>query len=258
MDGRSRDTPVTCLHGFSQRGDSWGELTALVPGPYRWLTPDLEGTTMGEVEAELLDLWRRQGVGRTHLVGYSQGGRVALFLASRRPERLLSLATIGAHAGFEGEERRRRLAEDLALADRIERDGIDWFAGYWAGLPMFAGLARRGPALRARLDRARRSHDPVHLAATLRGLGPAATAPFWDLLDRIDVPTMVLAGAADERYVEFADRLRAMIRGARVAIVPGAGHAAHLESPEAVAAILARHFAAASRGATPPAGPGEG
>jgi 2-succinyl-6-hydroxy-2,4-cyclohexadiene-1-carboxylate synthase len=252
MESPPRKAALTCLHGFSQRGDSWDELAALVPGAYRWLAPDLQGTTMVEVEAELLDLWRREGVERTHLLGYSQGGRVALFVASRRPERLLSLATIGAHAGFEGEARRRRLAEDRALADRIEREGIDWFAAYWAALPMFAGLTARGKAVQARLDGARRSHHAARLAATLRGLGAGATEPFWDRLERIDVPTLLIAGAEDERYVAFGERLRAAISGSELAIVPEAGHAAHLEQPHAVAALLVAHLArAASRRATP-------
>jgi 2-succinyl-6-hydroxy-2,4-cyclohexadiene-1-carboxylate synthase len=214
-----------------------------VPGEWRWLTPDLEAATLPEAEAELLALWERESVERTHLVGYSQGGRVALFVAADRPGRLLSLTTIGAHAGLEGETRERRLAEDLALADRIEREGVDWFAAHWAALPLFAGLARRGPAVLERLDAGRRRNDAGRLAAALRGMGAGATEPFWDRLDRVDVPALVVAGADDERYVAFARRLAAALPAARVAIVPEAGHAAHLEQPVAFAALLADHLA---------------
>jgi 2-succinyl-6-hydroxy-2,4-cyclohexadiene-1-carboxylate synthase len=250
---------VTCLPGFSQHGDSWDELRPMVTGPYRWLTPDLEATTPAQVEAELLTLWAAEGVDRTHLVGYSQGGRVALLVASRRPERLLSLTAISAHAGFEGDARNRRRAEDLALADRIEREGVHWFATYWAALPLFAGLARRGPAFLDRLDAARRRNDSDHLAATLRGLGAGAIEPFWDRLDRIDVPTLVIAGAEDGRYVAFAERLGAALPRAWVKVVPGAGHATHLERPEAVAALLGEHLKGASPASTaapttPPSG----
>jgi 2-succinyl-6-hydroxy-2,4-cyclohexadiene-1-carboxylate synthase len=232
---------ITCVHGFSQHGESWEEVRALVPGDRRWLLPDLRATTMAEAEAELLALWEHEGVGRTHLVGYSQGGRVALGVASRHPGRLLTLTTIGAHAGFEGEARAERALADRALAARIEREGIDWFARHWAALPLFAGLARRGPALLERLDAGRRRNDPALLAAALRGLGAGATEPFWDRLHRIASPTLVVAGAEDERYVAFAARLAEAIPGAVVAIVPGAGHAVHLEKPEALAALLAAH-----------------
>src|SRR5260370_2308824 len=171
---------VTCVHGFSQHGDSWAEVRALVGGEHRWLTPDVGAVTLPGAEADLLGLWEREGVERTHLVGYSQGGRIALFVAANYPDRILTLTTIGAHAGFEGEARARRREADAALADRIERHGIDWFATYWARLPLFAGLARRGPAFLERLDTGRRRHDPGPLAAALRGMGAGPRGPFWD------------------------------------------------------------------------------
>ena len=233
---------VTCLHGFSQQGDSWHELRALVPGERRWLTPDLQATTLAEVEAELMDLWARTGVERTHLVGYSQGGRVALHVAAGHPARVRTLTTIGAHAGFEGQARARRAEADRALADRLEREGVDWFARYWAALPLFAGLARRGPAFLERLDAARRRNDPARLAAALRGMGAGTTEPFWHRLERIQAPTLAVAGAEDERYVAFARRLAGAIPCAQTAIVPGAGHAVHLERPAEFAALLAGHL----------------
>lgn len=237
---------VTCLHGFSQHGNSWRELAALVPGSYRWLTPDVRAATLPEAEAELLALWEREGAHRCHLIGYSQGGRIALRAACDHPERLLSLTAIGAHAGFDSDDRARRREEDAALADRIGREGIDWFATHWAALPIFAGLARRGPDFLRQLDAARRQNDPARLAAQLRGMGAGAIEPFWDRLVRVSVPTLVVVGADDERYLAFANRLRSGIRDSAVAVIPGAGHAAHLERPAAVAAVLATHLAASA------------
>jgi 2-succinyl-6-hydroxy-2,4-cyclohexadiene-1-carboxylate synthase len=253
---------VTCVHGFSQHGDSWDELRTLVPGGNRWLTPDVAVATLAEAEAELLALWDREGVERADLVGYSQGGRVVLFVAASHPDRVRTLATIGAHAGFEGEQRAERAAADRALAERIEREGIGWFAEYWAALPLFSGLARRGPAFLEQLAAGRLRNDAALLAAQLRGMGAGATEPFWDRLTRVDAPALVMAGAEDERYVAFAGRLARALPRAQVAIVANAGHAAHLEQPAAVAALLADHLgitaaAPASRAAptTPPARP---
>ena len=239
---------VTCVPGFSQHGDSWDELRSLVPGERRWLTPDVTRATLAEAEAELLALWEREDVERTDLVGYSQGGRIALSVAANHPERVRTLATIAAHAGFESAQRARRREEDQALAARIEREGIDWFAAYWAALPLFAGLARRGPSFLERLDAGRRRNDPALLAAQLRGMGAGATEPFWDRLSRVDAPALVMAGAEDERYVAYAGRLARALPRARVAIVPNAGHAAHLERPAAVAALLADHLGSAVHG----------
>lgn len=233
---------VTCLHGFSQHGDSWDELISLVPGRYRWLTPDLSGASPDSVAREVLEIWDREAVDRSHLVGYSQGGRIALYLATRHPDRLLTLTAIAAHAGLEGRERLARLAEDQALADRIESEGIDWFASYWAARPLFAGLARRGPSFLQRLDASRLRNQTGQLAAALRGLGQGAMLPFWDRLGEVEAPALILAGADDPRYIEFARRLARVLPHSQLAIVPGAGHAVHLEQPEAVAELLNRHL----------------
>jgi 2-succinyl-6-hydroxy-2,4-cyclohexadiene-1-carboxylate synthase len=239
---------VTCLHGFSQFGESWSEVTSLVAGSYRWLTPDLEAHTPAGMIEEVVGLWDRLDIAKSHLVGYSQGGRVALLTALAHPERVTSLVVISAHAGLEGEERARRRVEDLALAARIEQEGIVWFASYWATRPLFAGLARRGPAFLDRLDAMRRRNQPSHLAACLRGLGAGATPPFWERLGDLRCPTLVVAGAEDERYVAFARRLHDTILGAQLAVVPGAGHAVHLERPDLFAALLAEHLVAHTAG----------
>jgi 2-succinyl-6-hydroxy-2,4-cyclohexadiene-1-carboxylate synthase len=233
---------VTCLHGFSQRGRSWRELAVLVGGPHRWLAPDVEAATLEAATADLLDLWDATGARRSHLVGYSAGGRLALHLATRHPERLRTLTVISAHAGFEGPARAARQAADEALAARIEVEGIDWFADHWGQLPMFASLRRRRPELRGPLDADRRSHDPRRLAAALRGMGGAAAEPFWDRLPSVGVPALVVAGAEDTPYVEHAGRLARLLACARAVIVPGAGHAVHLENPPAVASLLAAHL----------------
>ena len=233
---------MTCLHGFSQRGESWHELSSLVPGELRWLTPDIAATTADAAVAEIVDLWEREGVERSHLVGYSAGGRLALAFAVRQPERLLTLTVIAAHAGFEGPARIARRRADEELARRIEREGIDWFADYWPSLPILAGLARRRPDLRESLDAARRGQDPRRLAAALRGLGGAAGDPLWDQLSSIRVPTLVIAGEEDLPYAEHARRLARLIPSSRAEIVPESAHAVHLENPSAVAALLAAHL----------------
>jgi 2-succinyl-6-hydroxy-2,4-cyclohexadiene-1-carboxylate synthase len=233
---------VTCLHGFSQRGSSWAELAGLVGDSYRWLTPDLTAAGLDEAVSEVLDLWAHEGVERSHLVGYSQGGRVALYLACTQPDRLLTLTVIGAHAGLLEPERSARLQDDLALAAGIESEGVDWFAEQWAARPLFRGLSRRGAAFLSRLDADRRSNDAGRLAAVLRGLGPGATPPFWERLPAIRVPTLILVGAEDARYIEFAGKLARAIPDSHTAVIPEAGHPAHLEQPELTASLLTDHL----------------
>lgn len=248
--------PVTLLHGFTQSGRSWREVIATMPAGWRWIVPDLRGhgetriqpgapCTMDACTADLELLWDRLSIDRTHLVGYSMGGRLALHVAARRPERLISLLTIGAHAGLEEEARDGRRQGDDALAQRIEKDGLEAFINYWSALPLFAGLERRGPSFVAQVRAERMRNTTAGLAASLRGMGAGQMEPLWDQLGRVTVPSTFVAGQLDHGYVASARRLASIVPNSRVEIVLRAGHAVHQERPEAFARVLAAHLAAA-------------
>src|SRR5712692_1618201 len=233
-------TPVTLLHGFTQSGRSWQEVISTMPKGWRWVVPDLRGhgetriapgapCTMDACTGDLDLLWNHLGIERTHLVGYSMGGRLALHVATRRPERVLSLLTIGAHAGLEEEAREGRQRGDEALAQRIEKDGIEAFVKYWSRQPLFAGLERRGPAFSAQLRAERMRNHVAGLAASLRGMGAGVMEPLWDQLANITVPCTFVAGQEDHGYVASARRLAALVPDARTEVIPRSGHTVQLE-----------------------------
>lgn len=249
--------PVTLLHGFTQSGRSWRELIARMPEGWKWIVPDLRGhgetvtrpgapCSMDACTEDLVALWEELDLGRTHIVGYSMGGRLALHVAARRPERVASLVTVGAHAGLEEEAREGRVQGDEALAERIERDGIEAFVDYWQSLPLFAGLGRRGDSYLAEVRAERLKNHAAGLACSLRGMGAGVMEPVWDELTRVKAPCTFVAGQLDHGYVASARRLAASVRYGRVEVVPRAGHAAHQERPDAFARILANHLAAAT------------
>lgn len=254
-------TSVTVLHGFTQSARSWKEIVSRMPGGYRWIVPDLRGHgetrvrpgaphTMDACTGDLVMLWDHLAIERTHLVGYSMGGRLALHIAAKRPERLLSLLTIGAHAGLEESARESRRQDDDALAERIETDGLEQFVTYWSKLPLFAGLERRGPAFLAQLASERMRNHGAGLAASLRGMGAGTMEPVWDQLGNLKVPATFVAGQLDHRYVQQARQLQATVPGSRIEVVPRAGHAVHQERPDAFARVLAAHLAAARESET--------
>jgi len=249
--------PVTLLHGFTQSGRSWRELISHMPEGWKWIVPDLRGhgqtvtspgaqCSMEACTEDLVALWEELDLGRTHLVGYSMGGRLALHVAARRPERLVSLLTIGAHAGLDEDARGGRRRGDEALADRIESDGLESFVDYWGSLSLFAGLQRRGEGYVAQLRAERMQNHVAGLACSLRGMGAGVMEPVWDDLGRVSVPCTFVAGQLDHGYVASARRLAATVPNGQVEIVPRAGHAVHQERPDAFARVLANHLAHSS------------
>ena len=239
---------VTLLHGFTQSRLMWDELTGPLEAAHRVLRPDLRGHGETEVEAgggytmddcvaDLEALWDELGIEGTHLVGYSMGGRLALHVAARRPQRLLSLVTVSARTLPEAAREARREADE-ELARAIERNGIEWFVEHWGSLPMFAGVARRGDAFNSALRERRLRNRPAELAASLRGMGAGSAEAVAGALRGLEVPALFIAGAEDAPYVEAAHTLAGLVRRGRVEIVAGAGHNVPAERPLELAALV--------------------
>jgi 2-succinyl-6-hydroxy-2,4-cyclohexadiene-1-carboxylate synthase len=186
--------------------------------------------------AALLD---RLEVGRFALAGYSMGGRLALSLALRHPERVAALALVGASPGIavEGEREARALA-DRELASAIERDGIEAFTRQWEANPLFATQASAPPALREAMRSQRLGQDPARLAAALRAFGTAFQPPLHGDLPRLPMPVLVMAGEHDDKFAAIARDMARRIPDAALRIVAGCGHAVPLEAAQRCAAEL--------------------
>lgn len=174
-----------------------------------------------------------------HLFGYSMGGRAALAAAVRSPDSFASLVLVGATAGIaDATEREARIVADRALADSIEREGLEPFVDAWMAQPLFASQARLGPDALARARRQRLANRAHGLANSLRGMGAGAQPPLFDALAQLPLPVLLIAGEQDAKFCAIARALAERLSRAQVEIVPRSGHAVHLEAPDAVARRL--------------------
>lgn len=180
------------------------------------------------------------------VVGYSMGGRLALYTAVRFPEAASGLIALGADPGLrDPAARAARRDRDEALAQELaDARGGQAFAAWlrrWYGLPLFGALSRHRQF--ASLLRRRLRQNPATLAAALRGLSVSRQPPLWDALPRLTVPALFIAGAADAKYRAIAERIADMGAPWQAAVCPGAAHAVHLEQPGAVAGLIHRFVA---------------
>ena len=82
-------------------------------------------------------------------------------------------------------------------------------------------------------------NEPGALATALRGLGAGVMEPLWDRLSELEgMPVTIIAGERDGRYAAIGRRLADALPGARLLLVPGAGHGLPREAPQAVAAAI--------------------
>jgi 2-succinyl-6-hydroxy-2,4-cyclohexadiene-1-carboxylate synthase len=234
---------IVCLHGFTHTGASWDPVVASLGETYRALAPDIRGhgasselepVTLGAVLSDLA----RLAPERFTLVGYSMGGRIALHFALAAGARVERLVLIGASPGLgDVDERAARRAADEQLALEIEGSSIETFAERWAQTPVLAG---QPPDVLAAVHADRLRNQPAGLARALRGLGTGALSPLWDRLGAVRMPVALVVGERDEKFRAIATQMASAIRDAEVVVVPGAGHAVHLEVPGAVAEVIDR------------------
>jgi 2-succinyl-6-hydroxy-2,4-cyclohexadiene-1-carboxylate synthase len=238
------DAPaLVLLHGFTNSGASWEPVISGLGQRYRALAPDIRGHASASARMPVtldavIDDIAALADHRFTLVGYSQGGRIALHAALAMPERISRLVLIGAGPGLadDAERELRRLADER-LARRIETLTIEQFAQEWAQTPVLDGVAP-DVAARAHADRLRST--PAGLAAALRGLGTAALPSLWERLRELTMPVTLIVGERDGKFGALAAAMAQLIPDCALMTVPGAGHAVHLERPEVVAAELER------------------
>lgn len=232
---------VRFVPGFTQTGTSWGPVAERLGRAGETLELlDVPERVSFVATAHALAADHTAGrAGPATYVGYSQGGRLCLQLALDRPEAVARLVLVSASPGIADDHARAaRVESDEALAREIERDGVDAFLERWLALPLFATLPRE----RSGIDD-RKAHATVAgLTHQLRVLGQGVQPSNWARLGDLRMPVLLLAGELDTKYVEFAQQMAAAVTAhagdVRVEIVPGAGHACHLEQPEFVAHVL--------------------
>lgn len=242
---------VVLVHGFTQTGGSWRPVAERLEADHEVVCIDAPAHGgSGPIHADLAEgarllaaLPEAGGPGGAVWVGYSMGARLVLRLAldasPAQPPR--GIVLIGGTAGIDDpDERAARRAADEALAASIEADGVDAFLERWVGQNLFGPRPLAPDDLAAR--RANRAED---LAASLRLAGTGTMEPpWWDELERVRCPALVVWGALDAKFAALGERLAAGIGPtATVAAIPGAHHAAHLDDPEAVAGLIARFTA---------------
>lgn len=239
------DAPwLVLVHGFPFTRALWDAQAPALARRFRVLTYDLRG--MGEsalgpapqpLEAyvdDLLALMSELDIAGAGLAGLSMGGYIALRAVERAPERFWALALCDTRAEADTNEGKLgRAAGIRALHEgRVEAfvDGL---------LPKLLRHPETpvGEALRAMML-GNGAAGMANALAAMMGRTDTTGA-----LDDFDLPTLVLVGSDDALTPpSAAEAMAARIAGARLEVLPGAGHVSNLEAPEAFTGALQRFF----------------
>ncbi|HYN40966.1 MAG TPA: alpha/beta fold hydrolase [Thermoanaerobaculia bacterium] len=252
--GRENAPPLLLVMGMSFSARAWGPLPERLAREFRVVVLDNRGAGestaplrpfgIGDLADDAAAVLEAAGVGPAFVFGISMGGMIALELALRHPGRVRALALGATFAGW----RASRKATAAVMAELVA-------GGFLSRLGAHSLIARAlvSPAF-SRDDLARFS---TWVEGTGR-VGPRvlaqqlAAVTAWDAtarLAQIRVPTLVLTGDADRLVpLENSRCLAEAIPGARLVMLPGAGHCFPLERFEETARELTAFFReAASR-----------
>ena len=230
---------LVLIHGFLGSPRSWDAVREYLPTDIDVRTPCLPGhgaqlgaDFMSAVSDLIADL-----PARSALCGYSLGGRLALHVAQRAPDRVAGLLLLGAHPGLtDPEARAARIIGDETWAERFAKEPIARVVDDWRAQPIFASQShlptstldtQRGIAL---------AHRGPDLASSMRQL-TLGRMPRADLA-RLEPHTTLCTGALDEKFTLLAEAMAAARPGTSHEVIPGVGHNLPLECPEAVADLL--------------------
>ncbi|PLT32195.1 2-succinyl-6-hydroxy-2,4-cyclohexadiene-1-carboxylate synthase [Bacillus sp. V5-8f] len=243
--------PLLLLHGFTGNLKTWLPLVQILESKYRFIMVDLIGHgktdspedykrySMEKAAKDLKNILETIDVKKTNVLGYSMGGRLALSFARSYPEYVERLILESASPGLRTEEERSiRQESDRKLAGRILEKGIADFIDYWESIPLFESQKNLPLQKKLEIRRQRLLNSETGLAGSLQGMGTGSQPSWWDQLQHIDFPVLLVTGELDQKFCNIADQMKNDIKNCEWIIIKGAGHAIHVEVVEKFGKIV--------------------
>ncbi|HEX5611327.1 MAG TPA: alpha/beta hydrolase [Burkholderiales bacterium] len=238
-------TPLVFVHEFAGDSRSWELQMRHFARLYRCIAYNARGYPPSEVPQDVerysqdracddiravLDALK---IEKAHIVGLSMGAFATLHFGMRYAERALSLTIAGGGYGAHPAQYAQFQADAKANAQLIREKGMAHFAETYGHGPTRVQLKNKDPRGFAEYARMLAEHSVAGSANTM--LGYQARRPslyaLTEEMQRIRVPTLILAGDEEEPCLEACLLMKRCIPAAALALLPMSGHAINLEEP---------------------------
>ena len=251
--GERDKPPILFLHGFMGSGRDWEKIVDLLIMKYSCLIVDLPGHgetriynenriysmyATAELINKLLDM---ENIVQCYLVGYSMGGRLALFLTLHYPHRFWKVILESASPGLKmPAERNVRCRNDECLARELELNNFDTFLMKWYKQPLFNSLYMH-PDFDCLFKRLLQN-NPVELARSLRHMGTGIQPSLWGKLIENKILLLLLVGEFDRKFRGIALEMMKCSSFVVQRVIDGCGHNIHFEKPKEFADAVEEFF----------------
>ena len=237
--------PIVFAHEFAGDFRSWEQQIRFFSRRYRCIAFNARGYPPSEVPESASDysqqhacddiagLLKHLQIARAHIVGLSMGSFAALHFALQYPDLARSVVLAGTGYGALADTRDEFSQQSLALAERIEAEGIASVTTDYAVTPARLPLKRKDPRGWQEFATALAHHSTEGAALTLRGYQAQRPgfSEFIDQLRTLSVPVLIIAGDEDETSLDASLYLKRTIPSAALSVLPKSGHTLNLEEP---------------------------
>ncbi|MEH2148834.1 2-succinyl-6-hydroxy-2,4-cyclohexadiene-1-carboxylate synthase [Nostoc sp.] len=237
---------ILFLHGFMGNMNEFAEAIELLSEDFSYLTVDLPGHGKTQVLGSdkyykieptaqaIINLLDEFKIDKCHLIAYSMGGRLALYLTLHFPERFIKVVLESASPGLATEaERLERVKRDAQIARKLSRSIIQTdfaaFLSNWYSQPIF-GYIRNHPKFEKLLEH-RLQNDLIELTKSLKFMGTGNQPSLWERLKDNTTPLLLLAGENDEKFKYINTEIANICKIAELKIISNTAHNIHFENP---------------------------
>ena len=239
---------VIMLHGIGGNRTNWWDQIDFLKHQYLAIAWDARGygdsddykggLIFADFSEDLALVLSRFELESAHIVGLSMGGRIAMEFAAKFPHKVKSLALVDTHLGFQNmtEETRNAFVEsrrEPLLAGKETKD---------IAPPVAASLCSKN-AIPGAIEKFIESMANLHKDSYIKAIESSVNNDSFDDYDRIDTPAIVIVGEDDKLTpISMAEEIQQKIAGARLAVIPNAGHLSNFEQPDSFNTVLADFY----------------
>ncbi len=234
---------ILFLHGFMGNRHEFDVAQSMLGNDFSYLTVDLPGHGMQVFDSNeyyementaqaLINLLKHLNIKRCFLIGYSLGGRLALYLNLHFPKYFSKVILESASPGLLTEmEKLERIKHDEQIARKLERSDFKTFLNNWYKQPIF-GTIHQHPEFE-HLIANRLQNNPRELAKSLRFMGTGYQPSLWEKIKQNKNPLLLLVGENDNKFVAINKKILNSSPLTQLTIINNCSHNIHFEQTTA-------------------------
>ncbi len=239
LTGDRHQPLIIFLHGFMGNRHEFDLAVEMLGKEFSYLTLDLPGHGMQVFNSDecygmkntaqaIISLLDHLKIKRCFLIGYSMGGRLALYLNLYFPQYFSKVILESASPGlFTDAERLERIKHDEQIARKLERSDFTTFLNTWYKQPIF-GSIHQHPKFK-QLIANRLQNNPQELAKSLRFIGTGRQPSLWEKLKENNNPLLLLVGKNDNKFVNINKKIFNLCPLTHLKIINNCSHNIHFE-----------------------------